>query len=96
MGYEDKRAGVFGEGFGKRFFGEVVQVVGRLVEYEQIALFLHERAQLYAHLFAARKGAHRLGGEVAAYAHFRQLVAHFLLRKAGVAEGHEGYGVHLL
>lgn len=42
VGYEDKCAGVFGEGFGKRFFGEVVQVVGRLVEYEQIALFLHE------------------------------------------------------
>ena len=43
----------------KRFFGAYVQVICRLVKQQNIGGFLHEYAQLYSYLFAARKRMQR-------------------------------------
>ena len=84
MGDQQQRAGVGHEGLGKVFAGVDVQMVGGLVQKQQVGPFQHDLRKAQAGQLAAGKRLAGLEHRLAPEAQLCQMAAHLQLGHAGV------------
>ena len=92
MADQHHRALEFVQGHGQGLPGGQVQVVGGLVEQQQVGSLPHDHAQHQPGLFAAAHGAHGLLHHVAAELETPQEVAQVLLAQGLAHQGTGGFG----